>query len=46
MKEALSCANVPNFKASKGWCDKFMKRNKETFEKMKSCYNKYPERSK
>jgi hypothetical protein len=33
-KKALSFSNNPNFKASKGWCDKFLKRNKKEIEEL------------
>jgi hypothetical protein len=35
ISHALSFKNKGSFKASKGWCDKFMKRNKSKFEKWK-----------
>lgn len=35
-KKALVFSSKNNFKASKGWCDKFFKRNQDFFEELMS----------
>ncbi len=34
-QKARLLSETADFKASKGWCDKFLKRNKEKIEQMK-----------
>ena len=37
--KARDMSKISTFKASKGWCDKFYKRNSDFFAELKKCYN-------